>query len=187
MTLLKWLLSHFSADAHGGRSTDDKDSMIALLTAENEALRRQEAMNMANREEINRLHREINDLKYGPTVKRQMAEMTYDELIDEAKKRRLQEQERASKTAQPHSHATSFQQRLSAPTRSPRRTSYPSHSEPPSMLPTYAALAAMHSSNAAAAAPSSTDCHSSSSSSYSDSGSSSSDSGSSSCDSGGGF
>lgn len=85
MTLLKWLLSHFSADAHGGRSTADKDSMIALLTAENEALRRQEAMNMANREEINRLHREINDLKYGPTVKRQMAEMTYDELIDEAK------------------------------------------------------------------------------------------------------
>lgn len=186
MSIFKWLLSHFPAKALPKPAQDDNERLIARLQSENDALRRQESMNMANRDEINRLHRELNQLKESKPAT--LARLTYDELIEEAKKRRQDQWGKAARPAQQQS-VTSFRERHSA---SPIRRSGPTYttqSEPPSMLPTYVTLAAMHSSNAAAATASSTDCHSSSSSSYSDSGSSSSssDSGSSSCDSGGGF
>lgn len=184
MTVLKWILSHFPADKSDDASAGDKERLISSLQAENEALRRQEEMNMASREEVNRLYREINELKMSKP--QTLARLTYDELIEEAKKRRQGQWDKPSRPAQ-QQPAANFRERHS--NSSPRRSgpTYTTQSEPPSMLPTYVALAAMHSSNAAATAPSSTDCHSSSSSSSSDSGSSSSDSGSSSCDSGGGF
>lgn len=181
MSIIDWLFGRPSAEEKPSVTRDDKERMIQRLQAENEQLRRQEAMNMANREEINRLYREINALK--ASKPEQLARLTYDELIAEAKKRRSDEQARSARPVQPRQQGTSFQQRLSAPTRSSQRTSYPSHSDSPSMLPAYVGLAAMVSTTAALSSP---DC-SSSSSSDSGSSSSSSDSSSSSCDSGGGF
>ena len=175
MGILNWLFSkrHDGKFSEHERTLAGYERTIASLMKEVEVLRAQEEMNKHNREEINRLYREIVELKSAPSAKYRMAEMSYDELLEEAKRRRMLKESEPAKPVQ------SVPQRVG---RSFRQGSVPS-STPSSQPSTYHdTMTPIVIASTLSSDTSRSDCSSP------DSGSSSSpDSGSSSCDTGGGF
>lgn len=168
MGILNWLFGK-----HDNAKLAEQARTIDTLQQEVEVLRRQEEMNLGNREEINRLHRELNALKY-PN-----GEQSTEALIDEADRRRSMGIPDTPKQISPDQQRINSHFRQRQPSQSTSRRSnpaYPQTSSPNDFL-TGAVIGTIIGSPIA-----DTSCPT-----PSDSGSSSSSSDGGSCDSGGGF